>query len=733
MVVEEVRLSISRDINGADLLYNLLNAPWLQSLLKIYACLQQYLTRRATPFLPSASALSQEALLSAHDTVAQKDYEPILPPLPDNLPDEEEAMRIVCLVKNKQTLNTVLTESPYISRRPQTVPSSPLLCSAGYEAAGASLSADTIRPGEPWEELRQTMKSVASTVDKTSLNRQAAWREGRCCHRVDVRDHAREHPGLERVDGCVGEDAGPPFSQKSPQSARSIGSFSEFMEGVSSHPPAALPSSLEDRDNNDVRRWLGPLLPMECRGLLYAGDKLVEVNGVAVNGLEPEQVIQVLARSAGNIVFKLVPISDRPVNSQTMLYVRAMTNYCPQQDPAIPCAAAGMTFQKGDILEIVDQTDAHWWQARKLPNTSSCAGLIPSSNLLKSASLVPFHQCQESIMQPGSRRHSESKESLTPEPLDMPPQRKRKKKKSLQTPDSETSFMQNTPSEPSMQTEMPNDNIVDNPDEEEVIRKPRKRTKKTRPVDLQYANELGVEEDDIITDVQPPISPHALFTAPIGNSQPVGKVFVERNRRFQAADRSELSKPTEQADDYMEVKSLWTTRDVAMSVHRGFRVIGLFSHGFLAGYAVWNIIVVYVLAGNQLTTLLNLLQQYKTLAYPAQSLLYLLLAVSTVSAFDRVNLAKTSMALRGFLTLDPAALASFLYFVALILTLSQQMTSDRINLYTSQSANDTLWPSGSEQQILQPWIVVNLVVTLLVGIAWVFLSTRPEIDYTEGI
>ncbi|MGH0117621.1 UNVERIFIED_CONTAM: hypothetical protein FKN15_041813 [Acipenser sinensis] len=195
--------------------------------------------------------------------------------------------------------------------------------------------------------------------------------------------------------------------------------------------------------------------------------------------------------------------------------------------------------------------------------------------------------------------------------------------------------MQNTPSEPSMQTEMPNGNIVDNPDEEEVIRKPRKRTKKTRPADLQYTNELGVEEDDIITDVQPPISPHALFTAPIGNSQPVGKVFVERNRRFQAADRSELSKPTEQADDYMEVKSLWTTRDVAMSVHRGFRVIGLFSHGFLAGYAVWNIIVVYVLAGNQLTTLPNLLQQYKTLAYPAQSLLYLLLAVSTVSAFDR--------------------------------------------------------------------------------------------------
>lgn len=29
-------------------------------------------------------------------------------------------------------------------------------------------------------------------------------------------------------------------------------------------------------------------------GLLYAGDKLVEVNGVPVEGLEPEQVINIL-------------------------------------------------------------------------------------------------------------------------------------------------------------------------------------------------------------------------------------------------------------------------------------------------------------------------------------------------------------------------------------------------------------------------------------------------------
>ncbi|KAL7890721.1 hypothetical protein AOLI_G00001970 [Acnodon oligacanthus] len=133
-VVEEVRDSVGRDINGSELLYGLLNAPWLQSLLKVYECLQQHLRSSTRPHLSYASGLSLEilsdlralpypshearelytlltephlqALLSAHDVVGLKDYEPILPPLPEDLPDDEEAMRIVCLVKNKQPLKS---------------------------------------------------------------------------------------------------------------------------------------------------------------------------------------------------------------------------------------------------------------------------------------------------------------------------------------------------------------------------------------------------------------------------------------------------------------------------------------------------------------------------------------------------------------------------------------------------------------------------------------------------
>uniref|UniRef100_A0A3B3RI82 MAGUK p55 scaffold protein 4 n=1 Tax=Paramormyrops kingsleyae TaxID=1676925 RepID=A0A3B3RI82_9TELE len=248
-VVEEVKLSVSRDLSGADLLYSLLSAPWLKSLLKVYERLQWHMRAPPSPYLPFASSLSHQAFLSAHDIVAQKKYGPVLHPLPNNLPDDEEAFRIVCLVKNNQPLGA------------------------------------TIKKNELTGEI-----SVARVI----------------------------HGGLA------------------------------------------------DRS-----------------GLLYAGDKIMEVNGQPVEGLEPEQIIEILAQSQGTITFKVVPMSDRPVSSQTLVYVRAMIDYSPLQDPAIPCVDAGMAFRKGDVLQIVDQTDALWWQARNMPSNSSCAGLIPSIDLLR--------------------------------------------------------------------------------------------------------------------------------------------------------------------------------------------------------------------------------------------------------------------------------------------------------------------------------------------------------------
>ncbi|XP_066135484.1 transmembrane protein 237 isoform X1 [Saccopteryx bilineata] len=337
----------------------------------------------------------------------------------------------------------------------------------------------------------------------------------------------------------------------------------------------------------------------------------------------------------------------------------------------------------------------------------------------------------EGLVQTGIHRPSESVEPPTKEHVEAPdaPVQRRQRKTRLPL-ELETAFNQET-FRPSL---LRNENGLDvEPAERPVIQKPRRKTKKTQPAELQYASELGVEDEDIITDEQSSPEQQSVFTAPTGISQPIGKVFVEKSRRFQATDRSELIKTTENIDVSLVAKPSWTTRDVALSVHRAFRMVGLFSHGFLAGCAVWNAIVIYVLAGDQLSNLSNLLQQYKTLAYPFQSLLYLLLALSTVSAFDRIDFAKTSVAIRNCLALDPTALASFLYFTALTLSLSQQMTSDRIHLYTPSSVNGSLWAAGVEEQILQPWIVVNLVVAVLVGLSWLFLSYRPGVDLSEEL
>ncbi|XP_060724843.1 transmembrane protein 237B isoform X2 [Tachysurus vachellii] len=321
-----------------------------------------------------------------------------------------------------------------------------------------------------------------------------------------------------------------------------------------------------------------------------------------------------------------------------------------------------------------------------------------------------------------SPRLSESRERLTPEPSENPPQRKKKKKKAdaVDQDGDHANLVLN------------GGDMAEQISDEETTWKSKIKKKKAKPKvpekELNY--DLDVEDDDIITGSQAPIPQNALFSASQGQSQPVAKVFIERGRRFQPADRTARHGTSNQTDqNFMDVQSTWTTRDVSMRVHRGFRVLGLFCHGFLAGFAVWNIIVLYILAGDQLSTLPNLLQQYYTLAYPAQCLFYLLLTFSTVSAFDRVNLASIPTAIRSFLTLDPVALASFLYFSALVLSLSQQMTSDRINLHLS--VNASLWLPGSEHSILYPWIIVHLVVTLLVSLAWVLASTSADVDYTE--
>ncbi|KAK7893527.1 hypothetical protein WMY93_022679 [Mugilogobius chulae] len=390
-VLEEVRRSLHHDIDGAHIVHSLLNAPWLQSLLKVYECLQRYTTTSPAPALDSASGLSLQvlieiralqncsedakelyrlmrqphvqAVLSAHDSVAQKDYDPVLPALPEEMPDDEEATRIVCLVKNKQPLNHLESLEPT-----RALCGTLLLPPSTLSATQQSQEARTAPPSPKHARCRVPDENPWQSLDdlKASVQRAVTVMEGRAQDLkllVERMTTAAEHMNRTMQDSSqtlVLLSQKVDFLQRGATIKRNEMTGEIFVARV-------IHGGLADRS-----------------GLLHAGDRIMEVNGFVVDGMEPEQVIQVVqACSQGTIMFKVVPITERPVHSHTMIYMRAMADYNPQLDPAIPCPDAGVSFTRGDVLEIVDQTDALWWQAKKLPSSSSCAGLVPSTALLK--------------------------------------------------------------------------------------------------------------------------------------------------------------------------------------------------------------------------------------------------------------------------------------------------------------------------------------------------------------
>ena len=63
----------------------------------------------------------------------------------------------------------------------------------------------------------------------------------------------------------------------------------------------------------------------------------------------------------GDIHLKIIP-SYREQTPAGQVYVKAHFNYDPRTDNMIPCKEAGLKFNEGDILQIVNQDDPNWWQ-----------------------------------------------------------------------------------------------------------------------------------------------------------------------------------------------------------------------------------------------------------------------------------------------------------------------------------------------------------------------------------
>uniref|UniRef100_A0A671DVH2 MAGUK p55 subfamily member 7 n=1 Tax=Rhinolophus ferrumequinum TaxID=59479 RepID=A0A671DVH2_RHIFE len=228
-------------------LWDMFGEKSLHSLVKIHEKLHYYEKQNPVPILRGAAALADDALLSVHDTVAQKNYDPVLPPMPDDIDDDEDSVKIIRLVKNREPLGATIKKD---------------------EQTGAIIVARIMRGG---------------AADRS--------------------------------------------------------------------------------------------------GLIHVGDELREVNGISVEDKRPEEIIQILAQSQGAITFKIIPsIKEETPSKEGKMFIKALFDYDPNEDKAIPCKEAGLSFKKGDILQIMSQDDATWWQAKHEGDSNPRAGLIPSKH-----------------------------------------------------------------------------------------------------------------------------------------------------------------------------------------------------------------------------------------------------------------------------------------------------------------------------------------------------------------
>ncbi|XP_070576726.1 protein PALS1-like isoform X1 [Ptychodera flava] len=118
-------------------------------------------------------------------------------------------------------------------------------------------------------------------------------------------------------------------------------------------------------------------------GLLHEGDEVLEINGYDMKGKSVNEVCDLMATMTGTLTFLLVPSREvkQPVKETAIVHIRANFDYDPEDDVYIPCRELGLSFLKGDILHVINQDDANWWQAyREGEDDQTLAGLIPSKH-----------------------------------------------------------------------------------------------------------------------------------------------------------------------------------------------------------------------------------------------------------------------------------------------------------------------------------------------------------------
>ncbi|XP_061511965.1 protein PALS2 isoform X2 [Anopheles gambiae] len=157
------------------------------------------------------------------------------------------------------------------------------------------------------------------------------------------------------------------------------------MVGIRRNPDEPLGLTVEVDEHNQLvvaRIIAGGMI--DRQGLLHPGDVILEVNGVPVT--TPEELQGEISVAKESVTLKIGPSVEEEMKSARITmaggqcYMRALFDYDPNEDNLLPCKEIGLSFLRGDILQIINVKDPNWWQA-KHAGEDGPTGLIPSQEL----------------------------------------------------------------------------------------------------------------------------------------------------------------------------------------------------------------------------------------------------------------------------------------------------------------------------------------------------------------
>lgn len=128
------------------------------------------------------------------------------------------------------------------------------------------------------------------------------------------------------------------------------------------------------------QKWHQHMLESARRRLCVRRQGTNEVHGAAVGKIREEWT----NTQNRTFLFHLFVCFEgkNPIRcSFPQLFLRALFDYDPDADPAVPCKDAAIGFKRGDVLQVVSTEDDTWWQACHLRDGSTRGGLIPSRQL----------------------------------------------------------------------------------------------------------------------------------------------------------------------------------------------------------------------------------------------------------------------------------------------------------------------------------------------------------------